>query len=225
VVIDPGHGGTDSGVRAPAGALEKDIALDVARRLKGAIESRLGLRVLLTRETDRDVSIDERTSLANNNKADLFISLHANASVRAGLRGVQVLTLDTQDYPALTADLKKFAVPVIGGGTRTVAAVPWNVAQVPFAARSAAFGVVLTGHLHERQVPLHPRATDLAPLRVLASANMPAVLLELGFLTNPEDEAALATGALGASVIEAIIVSIADARRGLPGGEPARRDR
>lgn len=225
VVIDPGHGGTDNGVKGPSGALEKDVALDAARRLKGAIESRLGLRVLLTRDTDRDVPIDERSALANNNKADLFISLHANASVRPGLRGVQVLTLDPQDYPALAADLKKFGVPVIGGGTRTVAAVPWNLAQVPFAARSAAFGVVLTGHLHERSVPLHPKATDLAPMRVLASANMPAVLIELGFLTNPEDEAALSNGTLGASVIEAIIVAISDARRGLPGPEPGRNDR
>ncbi len=213
VVIDPGHGGTDNGVKGASGALEKDIALDVARRLKGAIESRLGLRVLLTRDTDREVPIDERSALANNNKADLFVSLHANASVRPALRGVQVLTLDAQDYPALAADLKKFAVPVIGGGTRTVAAVPWNLAQVPFAGRSAAFGVLLTGHLHERSVPLHPKATDLAPMRVLASANMPAVLIELGFLTNPEDEAALSSGTLGASVIEAIVVAIAEARR------------
>ena len=225
VVIDPGHGGPDSGGKGPSGAMEKDITLDVARRLKGAIESRLGLRVLLTRDGDRDVPIDERSALANNNKADLFVSLHANASMRPGLRGVQVITLDPQDYPALGADLKRFAVPVIGGGTRTVAAVPWNLAQVPFAARSAAFGVVLTGHLHERSVPLHPKATDLAPMRVLASANMPAVLIELGFLTNPEDEAALSSGTLGASVIEAIIVAISDARRGLSGAEPGRNDR
>jgi N-acetylmuramoyl-L-alanine amidase len=103
--------------------------------------------------------------------------------------------------------------------------VPWNLAQVPFAARSAAFGVVLTGHLHERKVQLHPRATDLAPMRVLASANMPAVLIELGFLTSPEDEMALTSGTLGASVIEAILTSISDARRGLPGAEPGRNDR
>ena len=190
-----------------------------------AIESRLGARVILTREADHTVGLDERAAVANNNKADLFISLHANASMRPRLRGVQVLTLDPQDYPALASDLKKFGVPVIGGGTRTVAAVPWNLAQVPFAARSAAFGVVLTGHLHERKVPLHPRATDLAPMRVLASANMPAVLIELGFMTNPEDEAALSNGTLGASVIEAIIVAISDARRGLPGAEPGRNDR
>jgi N-acetylmuramoyl-L-alanine amidase len=225
VVIDPGHGGTDSGVKGKSGATEKDITLDVARRLKGAIESRLGLRVLLTREADRDVPIDERSALANNNKADLFISLHANASVRGGMRGVQVISLDAHEYPALAADLKKFGVPVVGGGTRTVAAVPWNLAQVPFAARSAAFSVVLTGHLHERSVALHPRATDLAPMRVLASANMPAVLIELGFLTSPEDEMALTSGTLGASVIEAILTSISEVRRGLPGAEPGRNDR
>ena len=213
IVIDAGHGGSDNGTKGASGALEKDITLDVARRLKGAIESRLGLRVLLTRDGDRDVPIDDRSALANNNKADLFVSLHANASVRPGLRGLQVLSLDAQDYPGLAGDLKKFAVPVIGGGTRTVAAVPWTLAQVPFAARSAAFGVLLAGHLHERSVPLHPKATDLAPMRVLASANMPAVLIELGFLTNAEDEGALASGTLGAAVIEAILASISEIKR------------
>jgi len=224
-VIDPGHGGADAGAKGPSGATEKDIALDVARRLKGAIESRLGLRVLLTRDADRDVSIDERSALANNNKADLFVSLHVNASARGGLRGVQVLSLDAADYPDLRVDLKKFAVPVVGGGTRPVAAVPWTMAQVPFAARSAAFGVVLAGHLNERRVPLHPKATDLAPMRVLASVNMPAVLVELGFLSNPEDEAALGSGTLGAAVIEAILASISEARRGVPEAGPGRSER
>jgi N-acetylmuramoyl-L-alanine amidase len=103
--------------------------------------------------------------------------------------------------------------------------VPWNLAQVPFAARSAAFAVVLAGQLHERKVPLHPRATDLAPMRALASANMPAVLIEMGFLTNAEDESALSGGTLGASVIEAILATISEARRGVPGPDPGRSER
>ncbi len=225
VVIDPGHGGTDAGAKGPSGAFEKDLVLDVAKRLKTAIEGRLGLRVLLTRDTDRDMPIDERSTLANTNKADLFVSLHANASVRAGLRGVQVLSLDAGDYAPLPTDSSKLTVPVIGGGSRAVAAVPWSLAQVPFAGRSAAFGVIVAGHLHERAVPLHPKATDLGPVRALASVNMPAVLIELGFLSNAEDEAGLANGTLGAAVIEAIIASIGDARRGVPGLDPARSER
>jgi N-acetylmuramoyl-L-alanine amidase len=216
IVIDPGHGGADAGATGASGAKEKDIALDVAKRLKMAIESRLGIKVFLTREGDEDVAIDQRITLANHNKADLFVSLHANASVRASMRGAQVISLNLDDYPDVPAELKKLVSPLIGGGTRAIAAIPWDLAQVPFATRSAAFASVLAGRLNERTVPLHPKATDLAPMRVLASVNMPAVLIELGFLTNAEDETALASGTLGSSVIEAILLSIADVKRGIP---------
>ena len=90
IAIDPGHGGDDEGVHGANGAKEKDLALAVARRAKGAIEARLGIRVLLTRDDDRNVPIDERTSIANNNKADLFVSLHANASVRKTTSGLAI---------------------------------------------------------------------------------------------------------------------------------------
>jgi N-acetylmuramoyl-L-alanine amidase len=213
IVIDPGHGGTDTGSTSSSGAMEKDLALDVAKRLKTAIEGRLGLRVLLTRDTDRDVTMDERSSIANNNKADLFVSVHLNASVRPALRGVQVLSLSADEYPELQVDPRKLSAPVIGGGTRTIVAVPWGLAQVPVAARSAQFGVSLAGHLNEKGVPLHPKATDLGPMRILAGVNMPAVLIEMGFLSNSQDEASLANGTLGAAVIEAIVASIADVRR------------
>ena len=82
IAIDPGHGGDDEGVKGAGGTKEKDLTLAVARRVKAAIEARLGIRVLLTRDDDRNVPLDERTAMANNNKADLFISLHANASLR-----------------------------------------------------------------------------------------------------------------------------------------------
>ena len=80
--IDPGHGGEDAGVKGTDDTREKDLTLQVARRLKAAIESRLGIRVLLTRDADEDLAVDRRTAFANNNKADLFLSLHANSSVR-----------------------------------------------------------------------------------------------------------------------------------------------
>ncbi len=225
VVIDPGHGGADTGVIGSSGAREKDLTLDVARRLKTAIEGRLGLRVLLTRDGDDDVGLDARSALANYNKADLFVSLHANAAVRPELRGVQVLSLGLDDYPDLPASLTKFTVPTIGGGTRSIGAVPWDLAQVPFATRSAAFGAMLAGRLNERGVPLHPRAVDLGPVRVLAGAHMPAVMVELGFLTHAEDEAALTSGALGAAVVDALVASIADMRLSASDLDPLRTGR
>ena len=83
VAIDAGHGGDDEGTVGPSTTLEKDVTLSVARRLRDAIVQRLGLRVILTRARDESVGLDQRAAIANNNKADLFISLHVNASVRA----------------------------------------------------------------------------------------------------------------------------------------------
>ena len=86
----PGHGGDDAGTRGPDGSLEKDVTLDIARRLRNLIESQLGLRVVLTRTSDTTVPLDERAAIANNNRADLFISLHTNASVRETATGAEV---------------------------------------------------------------------------------------------------------------------------------------
>src|SRR4029079_17821506 len=98
IVIDPGHGGDDTGAKGAQGTLEKNVTLTVARRLKAALEARLGVRVLLTRDGDQAVAPDQRAALANNNKADLFISLHANASLRPGVSGVEVFYLSLEGY-------------------------------------------------------------------------------------------------------------------------------
>lgn len=223
VVIDPGHGGDDQGARGPAGTKEKDYTLQIARRLKAAIESRMGLRVLLTRDGDENVPIDRRTALANNNKADLLLSLHANASVRASVRGAQVLTLSVNDYPDTggATDPRRTAVPIIGGGTRNIDPVRWDLAQLPVAGKSSTLGAILIQHLTERSVPLFSRAALQMPLRLLVGANMPAVLIEMGFLTNAADEKALTQGDLSATIVEAILVTIADVRRGIP--DPAQK--
>jgi N-acetylmuramoyl-L-alanine amidase len=98
IIIDAGHGGQDTGAVGAGGAKEKDVTLQMARRLKAAIEGRLGLRVLLTRDNDDEVTIDRRTELANNNKADLFISLHVNWSSRPAAHGAQIYTLSLEGY-------------------------------------------------------------------------------------------------------------------------------
>ena len=226
VVIDPGHGGDDEGARSPGGVKEKDITLQVARRLRAAIESRMGLRVLLTRDGDENVPIDRRTSLANNNKADLFLSLHVNASIRPEVRGAQVLSLSVSDYKAEPGadETQTIGVPTVGGGTRMVGAVPWDLAQLPFGERSAALGAVLVRELTERRVTLYSRPAAQLPLRVLVGANMPAVLLEMGFLTNVQDEQALG-GDLQAAIVEALVGMIANVRRGLPEADDGRSGR
>ncbi len=218
IVIDPGHGGADSGVRAADGLAEKDLALTIARRLKSVIEERLGLHVLLTRDGDDDVPIDKRSALANNNKADLFISLHADASWRATARGAQILSLNPDDYrDQLGNELATgVAVPVIGGGTRTIATMPWDLAQIPHAVDSTTFAGIVDRLLREHSVPMHNPSLVTAPLRVLVGANMPAVLIELGFLSNADDARALSGGDLPEAVVEALLAAITEVRNGIP---------
>ncbi len=192
IVIDPGHGGDDEGVKGPAGTKEKDLTLALARRVKAAIESRLGIRVLLTRDDDRRVSIDDRTSMANNNKSDLFISLHANASFRPSLAGGSIYSAAFEPGAAQAARaLAPERVPAFGGGSRDIEFVPWDFAQSAHIEESDALARLLQAQLHDR-IPLAARPIDSAPLRVLESANMPAVLIEIGYLTNPEQETQLA---------------------------------
>jgi N-acetylmuramoyl-L-alanine amidase len=218
VVLDPGHGGSDTGVRGPGGTLEKTLTLQIATRLRAAIESRLGLRVLLTREADVEVPIDRRSAVANNNKADLFISLHANGSPAAAPSGAQVVTLNLEVYRdrAGSATGPAVALPLVGGGTRLIEAVPWDLAQLPFADRSTAVGELLVRQLRAANVPLFANPLTATAARGLVGANMPAVLLEMGFLSNPADERALTGSERSGAIIDAIVATISDMRRRLP---------
>ena len=117
VVIDPGHGGENPGARGPSGTLEKDIALSIARRLRAELVNARGLQVFLTREKDVDLDLDERTAIANNYKADLFVSIHVNASRARGAKGSEVYFLSYQasdDDSRRTAHLEGAAEPPPG---------------------------------------------------------------------------------------------------------------
>jgi N-acetylmuramoyl-L-alanine amidase len=216
IAIDPGHGGDDEGVKSADGAKEKDLTLAIARRVKSVIEARLGLRVLLTRDDDRSLPVDERTSVANNNKADLFISLHANGSRRPATAGaaIYVAAFDTDAAQAAGGAVR---MPTFGGGSRDIELVPWDLAQTRHLDQSAAFADLLEQAFHDR-VPLAERPVDRAPLRVLESANMPAVLIELGYLTNPGQATLLAGDAFQNGVVQAVLDAIVKFRDTLPAG-------
>jgi N-acetylmuramoyl-L-alanine amidase len=193
LVIDPGHGGDEVGAKGATGLQEKDVVLAVARYLKVGLEARLGVRVLMTRDGDQAVPLDDRAALANNNKADLFVSLHANASVRREVSGAQIYCLagdqGTDDGRQAAG---RHVLPTVGGGSRDIEVVPWELAQVRYLGESATLAGALEEQMRGR-VRLSARAVQQAPLRVLAGANMPAVLVEVGFLTNPDEEQQLAS--------------------------------
>jgi N-acetylmuramoyl-L-alanine amidase len=217
IAIDPGHGGDDEGVKGADGAKEKDLALAIARRVKAVIEARLGLRVLLTRDDDRSVPVDERASVANNNKADLFVSLHVNGSMRPATAGASIYVAAFDRDAAQASAGGGERVPTFGGGSREIELVPWDLAQTRHLDQSSAFADLLRETLHDR-VPLSTRPVDRAPLRVLESANMPAVLFEVGYLTNPEQAKLLAGDAFQNAVVQALFDAIVRFRDTLPGG-------
>ena len=219
IVIDPGHGGDDNGARGAQGTLEKNVTLAIARRLKATIEARLGTRVLLTRDADQTVGLDQRAAVANNNKADLFVSLHANASVRPAASGAEVFYLALEGYGEAAqraAQAPRDALPVLGGGMRDIEIVPWQMAQARFIEPSRVFARALEAALRDR-VPMSPRALQQAPLRVLVGANMPAVLVELGFLSNTQQEQQLLADDHQVALVQALVEGIVHYRAGAGG--------
>jgi N-acetylmuramoyl-L-alanine amidase len=217
MVIDPGHGGADAGARGARGTLEKDVTLAVARKLKAALEGRLGIRVILTRDDDRHVPLDERSAVANNNKAGLFVSLHANASVRPAVQGASLVVAGLSDADRTRTPAAAVRLPVFGGGLRAIELVPWDVAQLGFIRRSDEAARLIAVEL-QRSVPVAEPAVIHAPFRVIESANMPAVVIELGYLSNPDQEAQLATGEFQTTVAQAIMEAVVRFRDYLGGG-------
>jgi N-acetylmuramoyl-L-alanine amidase len=210
VAIDAGHGGTDEGTRGEDGTLEKDITLSVTRRLRDAVEAQLGLRVVLTRSRDETVGLDARAAIANNNKADLLISLHVNASVRPSVTGAEVYYLSMDEYGEAARELAQSdaqPVPVVGGGTREIDLVQWEMAQVRYLDLSAGLADIVHEEL-SRRIPMTRRDVQEAPFRVLVGANMPAVLIEMGFVSNAADEQRLTSARFQNAVVDAVIGSI-----------------
>ncbi len=227
IVIDPGHGGEEPNARGPRGTFEKDVTLSVARRLKNRIEQQLGLRVVLTRTADQTVRLDERAAIANNNKADLFISLHANASSRSSAMGAEVYYLSLEGYGDEARQLATSEgqpLAVVGGGIRDIDVILWEMAQVRYLEQSAAFAEIVEEELRAR-VRMSSRAIQQAPFRVLVGANMPAVLVEMGFISNPVQERQLTSDQFQRAVVDALVGSIIRfrdyLRRFMPVGLPA----
>jgi len=230
VVIDPGHGGVNVGALGPSGTLEKDVALAIARRLRAELTNSLGVQVFLTRDRDEDVDLDERTAIANNYKADLFVSIHANAFRARGARGSEVYFLSYQasdDEARRTAQLEGAAEPLgLADSDSDLALILWDMAQAEHLEESSALATRLQDEL-AAATGMEGRGVKQAPFRVLVGATMPAVLVEVAFISNPEEEKQLASEAYQSKIASALARGIAryrqDREARLPGRASAGR--
>jgi len=230
VVIDPGHGGPDNGAVGPGGTTEKDVTLAVARKLRAIIQNTLGYQVFLTRDRDQELSLDERTAVANNYKADLFFSIHANSSRAKAAVGSEVYFLSYQasdDESRRVAMVEGAAVmPSAPPGTGSdLALILWDMAQAEHLEESSA----LAGRIEEELALAtgnEARGVKQAPFRILVGAAMPAVLVEVAFISNPDEEKQLASDAYQTKVAAALsraVSRFARERERRAGGAPGGR--
>lgn len=205
VAIDPGHGGVEVGKDGPGGLLEKDVNLAVALELRRLLEDE-GIEVVLTREHDAQLSLVERTEIANRAGADLFLSLHCNGWFNDSARGLETYFLSPakSEYSQAVAEAENAA-----GGNDDVAFIVWDLVQSKFITASSDLAeIVQTGIVEDTRA--EDRGVRQAGFRVLVGAHMPAVLVEMGFLSNPDEARRLGdrrhqralAAALAAAVVE-----------------------
>jgi N-acetylmuramoyl-L-alanine amidase len=206
VVIDPGHGGEEVGAKGPGGTLEKDITLSIARKLRTSLANNLGLQTFLTRERDQEVPLEDRASVANNYKADLFISIHANASRSHGAKGSEVYFLSYQ-----ASDEESRRVALMEGEAQAgtpagsdLALILWDMAQAEHLEESSALASRIQEELAQATGSTS-RGVKQAPFRVLVGAAMPAVLVEVAFISNSDEEKLLASEAYQGKIVSALV--------------------
>lgn len=213
VVIDPGHGGSETGAIGPSGTMEKELTLALARTLAERLSGELGLRVALTRTDDVDLGLDERSAFANQNKADLFLSVHLNSTARGDANGAETYFLSMQasderaaDAAALENLVGEAAAP--GSDAFDVQLMLWDLAQSSHLAASQRLANLIQEELN-RELKLADRGVKQAPFRVLMGAAMPAVLVELGFISSATEERRLRDPEYRAGLVTTLVRAIA----------------
>jgi N-acetylmuramoyl-L-alanine amidase len=192
IVIDAGHGGHDTGTIGPTGMMEKDLCLDVALRLGKLIEQKLpGADVVFTRSDDTFVPLEDRTRIANEAKADLFVSIHANSSPDHGARGVETYYLNLKGSPdAMAVAARENAVAQ--ESIHDLQDIVTKIARTEKIDESKEFAEDVQESLAKRiqktAKPVRDRGVRKAPFVVLIGADMPSILTEISFLSNPADE-------------------------------------
>jgi N-acetylmuramoyl-L-alanine amidase len=220
IVIDPGHGGHDTGTIGPDGLKEKDLVLEVGRRLGKLLETRLGAEVVYTRKNDTFIPLETRTAIANQQRADLFVSIHANSSSDPDARGVETYYLNFTSNPdALEVAARENAV-----SEKSIYELQDLVKKIALKEKieeSREFAGDVQASLHSGLAAKSPairnRGVKKAPFIVLIGANMPSILAEISFVSNPTDERRLETSEYRQRIAESLYRGIAKYVDGLSG--------
>ncbi len=209
IVLDPGHGGIETGAVGPGGSAEAELTLLIARALRLQLERRLPVRVVMTRTEGVDVPLETRTAIANQNRADLFISLHFNSSFGSLPRGAETYFLSREASDQLAAAVAEAENESAGRGSPELdlQMILWDLAQSHHLAESQRFANLVQEELNIA-LGLRDRGVRQAPFTVLMGAQMPAVLVELGFLSNPEEEEKLQSPEYRAELVDALLRAI-----------------
>jgi N-acetylmuramoyl-L-alanine amidase len=211
IVIDAGHGGRDTGTIGPTGLMEKDLTLDVALRLGKMIEEKLGAGVVYTRDDDTFVPLEDRTAIANEAKADMFISIHANSSHDHSARGVETYYLNfsgSEDAMEVAARENALAQSSLHDLQDIVKKIARNEKIEESRELAGDIQQSLTKRMQRASRTQKNRGVKRAPFVVLIGANMPSVLAEVSFLSNPSDEAMLKKGDHRQRVAEGIFTGV-----------------
>ncbi len=220
MVIDPGHGGHDQGTTGPKGLLEKDVVLDVALRLGKLIEDRMGAEVIYTRTDDTFIPLEGRTAMANDQKADLFLSIHANSSPVPHISGVETYFLNLPD--SHDKDSADVAARENASSQKSIFELQSLIQKITLNDKlqeSREFAGRVQTSLYAFSARSFPgernRGVKKAPFVVLIGAHMPSVLAEIGFLSNPREEALLRKPEYRQKLAEALYRGVARYAEGL----------
>ncbi len=226
IVIDPGHGGHDTGTIGPNGLLEKDLVLEVSKRLGKLLEARLGAEVVFTRRDDTFIPLETRTSIANQEQADLFVSVHANSSHDPDARGVETYYLNFTSSP----EALEVAARENAASDKSIHELQDLVKKIALKEKieeSREFASDIQQSLHSGLAAKSPgirdRGVKKAPFVVLIGANMPSILAEISFISNPGDEKRLRSSDYRQRIAESLYRGISRYVNGLGGVKVASR--
>jgi len=221
IVLDPGHGGTDPGCIGKSGIREKDVVLDVAQALKKTLIEKNGFEVILTRESDIFVPLEDRTVIANQKRADLFISIHANASPNRKRTGIEAYFLNFSPDPAVNEIAARENATSARNISQMKDIIQKIVQNSKFAESRDLAGKVHSGlrqALSKKYGPVNSLGVKGGPFWVLIGGEMPSVLIEISHLSNGQEESRLKTQPYRQIIVQGLYDGIMEYIRSLGKG-------